>query len=200
MPPFSKLGRKLRSYFSEVNIKEAYPADASYARCFHWGAVREHLVNVTPKQMHVASDPNHRGATCTARRSARGIGPSRHYSQQSRASRLPLIAAHPQHNAATACCATKSRQGSLHVVPASKRGAAASTDVCLPPRGRSVRSSSAIPRSTGALLSCACARVGQQRNGLLWLFLINGVWFIELDIDALRVYVGRCALYKLYSL
>lgn len=40
---------------TDQNKIAAYPADASDGRGFYWAAIREHLVKVAPKQMHLVS-------------------------------------------------------------------------------------------------------------------------------------------------
>lgn len=76
---------------SRLNIKAAYPADASYGRWFHWVAIREHSVIVTAKQMHLFSDQNNRQTTFPVRRSAPGLSTSRHYSRHNRLTRHALV-------------------------------------------------------------------------------------------------------------
>lgn len=50
---------RLRSVYisadTDQNKTAAYPADASDGRGFYWAAIREHLVKVAPKQMHLVS-------------------------------------------------------------------------------------------------------------------------------------------------
>lgn len=41
--------------YGDQNRKAAYPADPSDGRALYRGAIREHLVKVTPKQMHLVS-------------------------------------------------------------------------------------------------------------------------------------------------
>lgn len=135
VPPYRALipvdNEPLRSYSLKVNSKAAYPADASYGRCLHGGAVREHLVMVTPKQMHLVSDPNNRQSTFPVSSSAHTLGSSRHYSHRPVTRSLLYTDGAPRPH-----CRLRTPHfvllNPVRIVPASKPRPAVSTDVCAP--------------------------------------------------------------------
>lgn len=189
------------------SLKAAYPADAPYGRCFHWAAVREHLVILTPKQMHLVSDQNNRQTTFPVRRSAVHTDSAPSGIIHSTVDQ-PLVTVQRRRSTATVplqdsafCPPNPARI--LYVVPASKPTLVTSVDVSASVRSGCVTFSH--PSAAQAHLSwVACVRsmllarnwTLERQPPLAFHRLINGVWFIRPDVDVLHV--GRCRHYILF--
>lgn len=142
--------------------------------------------------MHLVSDPNNRRTTFPVRRSAHGLGTSRHYSRHSRSTRSLLY----NHDTTQRQCELrtphvvppphtpplqKSRQDSVFIVPASRSRRVISPDAFSSVRTECVMlSHPSQHRRTAELRVCALwqgTTRSHQTGGLLWHFhrLINGV-------------------------
>lgn len=172
----------------------AYPADAPYSLFFHRAAVREHLVIVTPKEMHLVSDQNNRRTSFPVRRSAAAaLGGSRHYSRHSSLDRSVSRSLLPRSGDST----RRRRQFTtphfaLLTIPRRSRielGSCCLIEVELWSVQPSVSGTGAL-----LLLRCCCVCVCvrtlafhkelHQSDCLFWQFyhlIKSGVWFTSLD-------------------